>query len=82
MYDVCKELRVEAMRTTEYQTKGFMESLELKTQSTRERQREHKHRNITQKYNNTLYIGCAQRAVLYKSIQTDRSTDAYFNAHK
>ena len=31
---------------------------------------------------NTLYIECAQRALLYKSIWTDRSIDAYFNAHK
>ena len=29
-----------------------------------------------------MYIGCAQRELLYKSIQIDRSTDAYFNAHK
>ena len=58
-----------------------MESLRPKTKSTRKKQREHKtHRNLTHN-NNTLYIECAQRALLYKSIRTDRSTDTYFNAH-
>ena len=46
-----------------------------------ERERERTHENLIQN-NSTLYIECAQRALLYKSIQTDRSTDTYFNAHK
>ena len=60
-----------------------MEILEQKTQSTWERQRE-QNNNLLQKIMNfnTMYIECAQRAFLYKSIQTERSNDAYFNAHK
>ena len=46
-----------------------------------ERMRESTHENSIQN-NNTLYIECAQRALLYKSIRTGRSTDTYFNAHK
>ena len=30
----------------------------------------------------TLYKECAQRAHLYKAIQTVRSIDTYFNAHQ
>ena len=44
---------------------------ELKTQSTRERQRGNREKNQF-KNNNTLSIGCAQRALLYKFIQTNR----------
>ena len=41
------------------------------------------HRNfISKRYSKTLYIECAQRAHLYKSIRTVRSTDSYFNANK
>ena len=61
-----------------------MEGLERKkTQNTRERQREQKHRNLIQTIQCALYIGCAQSALLYKTIviRTDRSTDSYFNAH-
>ena len=38
---------------------GLMESLGLKTQSTRERQREHETQKKLIQNNNTLYIGCA-----------------------
>ena len=38
----CKELHAEVMQKTEYRIEGLMESLDLKTQSTRERQRESK----------------------------------------
>ena len=41
-----------------------------------------KHRNLIQTIQYALYIGRAQRALLYKSIRTDRSTYVYFNAHK
>ena len=34
------------------------------------------------KNNNSLYIECAQRALIYKFIRTKRSIDTYFNAHK
>ena len=46
-----------------------------------ETEREHKHTESSIQNNNTLYIGCAQRALLYKSTQTDRNTDTYFDAH-
>ena len=38
--DNSKRLRAKAMRTTKYQTEGLLESLQRKTQSTGERQRE------------------------------------------
>ena len=41
-----------------------------------------KQKYLIQTIQYALYIGCAQRALLYKSIRIDRSTDAYFNAHK
>ena len=47
----------------------------------RERQRE-QNTELIQTIQYALYIGCAQRALLYKSIRTDRSMDAYFNAQK
>ena len=40
------------------------------------------HRNLIQTIQYALYIGCAQGALFYKSIQTNISIDAYFNAHK
>ena len=59
-----------------------MESLERKTQSTWERKREQNTEKLIQTIQYALYIECAQRALLYKSIQTDISIDVYFNAHK
>ena len=47
----------------------------------RERQRE-QNTELIQTIQYALYIGCAQRALLYKSIRTDRSIDQYFNARK
>ena len=41
-----------------------------------------KHRNLIQTIQYALYIGCAQRALLYKAVQIDKSTDAYLNAYK
>ena len=60
---------------------GLMESLrEIHRERGRDTERA-EHRNLIQTIQYALYIGCAQRALLYKSIWTDRSTDTYFNAH-
>ena len=70
------------MRRTKQQTKRFNGKLRTKiTEYTRETARVEQ-RNLIQTIQYDLYIGCAQRALLYKSIRTDRSMDTYFNAHK
>ena len=53
-----KMLRTEAIQTqkTEHRVNG---KLRTKTQSTRERQREHKTQKLNSKDKNTMYIGCA-----------------------
>ena len=41
-----------------------------------------KQKYLIQTIQYALYIGCAQRALLYKAVQIDKSTDAYLNAYK
>ena len=78
MYDVCKELRVEARRhnrlnriATEERKEWLMETLEEHRVRGRDKERA-KHKKLIQTIQYTLY----------KSIRTDRSTERYFNAHK
>ena len=71
MYDVCKELRVEARRhnrlnriATEERKEWLMETLEEHRVRGRDKERAKHRKHKIQ--NNTLYIGSAQRTLLYK----------------
>ena len=82
MLRIVKRIACGSNRKPNIEYTGLMESLNIHGTWERERERERVNsKNSIQNNTQSLYIGCAQRALLYKSIWTDRSTDKYFNAH-
>ena len=66
---------------TDKRREGLMESLNDTEYVGETEKAEHRNSNSKQ-YSKTLYIECAHRAHLYKSIRIVRSIDTYFNSHQ
>ena len=73
------------VKDTEYTVRKYDSSVKHRKhreKKKRERQREREQTTVLFQENNTLYIGCGERRLLYKFIWTDKSIDTYFNAHQ